>query len=497
MIPASEKPTLDLREFVEGPQPIPPDMKLKRKVAEPDISDDYFRQNVDKPVREPLPETKNPILPSERWSDSEVIAMKHVPANPGGEDRSEFQTGPFQDDREFHESMAKIALFNDLPPLHDLDTTVTKTMVWETEEPTPKKIPTATELPQLFDRDGSESRNDLDHVSAEFDNILDSMRESFSLRGISYLTDTKITPEEKPSMQTDLSFPVLIPPQKKRVRLPYPGIRFFKPLPPRREAPPFIETQSGMPERSTDEMAEATPSSGVPRNEPGDVVLVTEALTKSYYKGKLQIPVLKGVDFSVREKEFVAIVGQSGSGKSTLLHLLGTLDNPESGAILFNGKRIDNLPIAKRDRLRNRNIGLIFQFYHLLPELTTLENVLSPLMIRESVFGYFARRRGYIAAAKELLERVGLSHRLNHKPSELSGGEMQRAAIARALVTQPRILLADEPTGNLDAQSAREIIDLLRQLNREHDLTIVMVTHDLNVAKAADRTVHMIDGIIG
>jgi lipoprotein-releasing system ATP-binding protein len=227
---------------------------------------------------------------------------------------------------------------------------------------------------------------------------------------------------------------------------------------------------------------------------PGETLLVADDLVKSYYKGKLKIPVLKGVNFSVKDGEFVAIVGQSGSGKSTLLHLLGTLDNPESGAIRFDGMRIDNLPIARRDQLRNRSIGFIFQFYHLLPELTTLENVLSPLMIRENVLGYFFRRRRHIETAERLLEQVGLSHRLNHKPSELSGGEMQRAAIARALVSEPRILLADEPTGNLDAQSAQEIIELLRTLSRDHRLTIVMVTHDLGVAQSADRIVRMIDG---
>jgi lipoprotein-releasing system ATP-binding protein len=225
-------------------------------------------------------------------------------------------------------------------------------------------------------------------------------------------------------------------------------------------------------------------------------LLVAENVTKSYFKKKLQIPVLKGVNFSINEGEFVAIVGQSGSGKSTLLHLLGTLDKPDSGIIRFNGNRIDNVSASKRDVLRNRSIGFIFQFYHLLPELTALENVLSPLMIRSSFFGYLCFRRGYHNKARRLLEQVGLQHRLKHKPSELSGGEMQRTAIARALISEPKILFADEPTGNLDAASAKEIIALLRQLCTQHRLTVVMVTHDDNIAAVADRKLKMIDGVI-
>ncbi|MDR1140523.1 MAG: ABC transporter ATP-binding protein [Planctomycetaceae bacterium] len=237
-------------------------------------------------------------------------------------------------------------------------------------------------------------------------------------------------------------------------------------------------------------------TSVVPLEKPVNELLRTENLTKSYYRKKLKIPVLKGVNLSVRSGEFVAIIGQSGSGKSTLLHLLGTLDSPESGSVYFEDQRIDNLPVARRDYLRNRSIGFIFQFYHLLPELTTLENVLSPLMIREGILGYFFRRGLYIEKAKSLLEKVGLSHRLKHKPCELSGGEMQRAAIARALISEPKILLADEPTGNLDAVSAAEIMELLQHLNKEQKLTIVMVTHDNTIANTADRIVRMVDGVI-
>jgi lipoprotein-releasing system ATP-binding protein len=219
-------------------------------------------------------------------------------------------------------------------------------------------------------------------------------------------------------------------------------------------------------------------------------------LTKSYVKGKLKIPVLRGVNLGVRPGEFLAIVGQSGSGKSTLLHLLATLDAPDAGSIHFDGQRIDNLASGQRDLLRNEFIGMIFQFYHLLPELTTLENVLSPLMIRHGVFSFMTRRRKFVARGEALLEQVGLAHRAKHKPRELSGGEMQRAAIARSLIAQPQILLADEPTGNLDSESANEILELLRTLNREQDLTIVMVTHDLSIAQQADRVIRLVDGRI-
>jgi lipoprotein-releasing system ATP-binding protein len=187
-------------------------------------------------------------------------------------------------------------------------------------------------------------------------------------------------------------------------------------------------------------------------------MLFVKGITKSYSKKRLVIPVLKGVNFSVGKGEFVSIVGQSGSGKSTLLHLLGTLDAPDSGEIYFGGERIDRLPSARRDHLRNHVIGLVFQFYHLLPELTALENVLSPLMIRTGLLEYSLKRKKFHERAMLLMEQVGLSHRLKHKPSELSGGEMQRTAIARALITEPQVLLADEPTGNLDAASAKEVI---------------------------------------
>ena len=198
----------------------------------------------------------------------------------------------------------------------------------------------------------------------------------------------------------------------------------------------------------------------------------------------------------VRQGELLAIVGQSGSGKSTLLHLLGTLDAPDQGEIHYAGQRIDNLPACARDHLRNCRFGMIFQFYHLLPELTTLENVLSPLMIAHGAWSYFRHRAEHRARAETLLEMVGLSHRLKHRPRELSGGEMQRAAIARALVAQPDLLLADEPTGNLDQATGQEIIQILRTLNRQQNLTIVMVTHDRAIADQADRIVRLAGGRI-
>ncbi|RPI76713.1 MAG: ABC transporter ATP-binding protein, partial [Planctomycetaceae bacterium] len=174
--------------------------------------------------------------------------------------------------------------------------------------------------------------------------------------------------------------------------------------------------------------------------------LAATAVAKSYSKGEHQIPVLRGVDFQIRRGEFVSIIGQSGSGKSTLLHLLGLLDSPDVGEVRLYGHRIDDLPARSRDELRNRVFGFIFQFYHLLPELSVLENVLTPVMIRHSLWEYWKHRKGFRDQARELLDKVGLGHRLTHKPSELSGGEMQRAAIARALMGNPEVLLADEPT---------------------------------------------------
>jgi lipoprotein-releasing system ATP-binding protein len=219
-------------------------------------------------------------------------------------------------------------------------------------------------------------------------------------------------------------------------------------------------------------------------------------LHKTYVKHANRIPVLRGLALDVHEGEFLSVTGNSGSGKSTMLHLLGTLDRPDAGRIMLEGRRIDNLPADQRDALRNRTFGFIFQFYHLLPELNAIENVLAPALITHSFWSWWGARRELKRRAAALLDRVGLSHRLRHRPSELSGGEMQRAAIARALVNRPRVLLADEPTGNLDSDNGRQIIQLLRDLNRAEGLTIVMVTHNLDLVADTDRVVRLVDGRI-
>lgn len=248
--------------------------------------------------------------------------------------------------------------------------------------------------------------------------------------------------------------------------------------------------------QAIDTVERPAPQTDASQHDPNAALISATGMYKSYRKGKLIIPVLKGVDFAIRPGEFVAIVGQSGSGKSTLLHLLGTLDEPDAGEIHFEGNRIDNLPSKAKDVLRNRYFGMIFQFYHLLPELSTLENVLVPSMIGQGILRYWWNRRDHTQRATELLEMVGLGHRLTHKPKELSGGEMQRAAIARALVSGPQLLLADEPTGNLDRQSGAEVMRMLRSLNREQNLTIIMVTHDSTIAGMADRTVRLVEGLV-
>jgi lipoprotein-releasing system ATP-binding protein len=223
-------------------------------------------------------------------------------------------------------------------------------------------------------------------------------------------------------------------------------------------------------------------------------LLTATNLHKTYRKDAEKVRVLRGLDLAVHAGEFLSVVGASGSGKSTMLHLLGTLDRPDQGEIHLDGERIDNLPSERRDHLRNQTFGFIFQFYHLLPELNTLENVLVPPMIGHSLFSWLRQRRTLRRRGTELLERVGLGHRLRHMPRELSGGEMQRAAIARALVNQPRILLADEPTGNLDTATGLEILRLLRDLNRNGRLTIIMVTHNLDIVAGTDRMVRLVDG---
>lgn len=223
-------------------------------------------------------------------------------------------------------------------------------------------------------------------------------------------------------------------------------------------------------------------------------MLETRQVRKRYQSGSTTLEVLRGVDFKLPREGFTAVVGQSGSGKSTLLHLMGLLDAPDGGEVLLEGRRIDNLPAVERDRLRNTAIGMVFQAYHLLPELTAVENVLTPLLIRHSIWNWFSRRQQARREAEELLDRFGLAGRLHHRPRQLSGGEMQRVAIARALITKPQVLLADEPTGNLDEESGAGIIEALGELNRDRSLSIVLVTHDAGIARQANSIVRLTAG---
>ncbi|UCG60213.1 MAG: ABC transporter ATP-binding protein [Phycisphaerales bacterium] len=211
--------------------------------------------------------------------------------------------------------------------------------------------------------------------------------------------------------------------------------------------------------------------------------------------GATEVKVLKGVNLAVEEGEFVAIVGSSGSGKSTLLHILGGLDKPGRGAVSFEGRDLSRFSAGELNRFRNKAVGFVFQFYHLLDELSVLENVFLPTMVSKSVIGWLGYRRQARRRARELLVQLGLSDRANHKPYQLSGGERQRVAIGRALMNAPRLLLADEPTGNLDSATGNGILDSLEELNKAGQ-TVVMVTHDERIAQRARRTITLADGKI-
>ena len=215
---------------------------------------------------------------------------------------------------------------------------------------------------------------------------------------------------------------------------------------------------------------------------------------KYYKRGSERVDVLNGLTLEVPEGESLGLMGPSGSGKTTLLNLVAGLDTPSEGEVWVGDQLISGMSEARLATWRTRHIGFIFQFYHLLPELSTLENVLMPKMIALPMRRWLRERRAVKQQATELLDRVGLGHRLHHKPRELSGGEMQRAAIARALVNRPRVLLADEPTGNLDADKGTEIIRLLRDLNRQERLTIIMVTHNMEIVANTDRVVRLAKG---
>jgi len=221
-----------------------------------------------------------------------------------------------------------------------------------------------------------------------------------------------------------------------------------------------------------------------------NVIINCTNLSKHFEIGPVKVEVLKQVNLSVSQGEQVSIIGSSGSGKSTLLHLLGGLDTPTNGYVSVDGKDMAKLSDTARGKLRNSSLGFVYQFHHLLPEFNALENVAMPLLIRGTPVKEAQQN------AIEMLSHVGLSNRLQHKPSELSGGERQRAAVARALVTKPKCVLADEPTGNLDTGTATKIYDLMMDLNREFNTSYILVTHDISLAKKMDRVLHLQDGVL-
>jgi len=219
-------------------------------------------------------------------------------------------------------------------------------------------------------------------------------------------------------------------------------------------------------------------------------LVVVENLQRSFNMGNQTVHVLNGITMTIKRREMVAIIGASGAGKSTLLHILGTLDRPTKGEVLFEGKNMFKVSEAALASFRNRRIGFVFQFHHLLPEFTALENVYLPALIEK------IPKHTAIESAKSLLSEVGLSHRLHHKPGELSGGEQQRVAVARALIRRPDLVLADEPTGNLDTHTGDELFELLRKLNETLGTAFIIVTHNEKLSHQTDRLIHLQDGLI-
>jgi ABC-type lipoprotein export system ATPase subunit len=226
-----------------------------------------------------------------------------------------------------------------------------------------------------------------------------------------------------------------------------------------------------------------------------NTILRAEGVFKSYRMGQSDVKVLKGANLSIERGEFIGIIGASGSGKSTLLHILGALDRPDRGVVSYNGRDLNTESTGTLNKFRNETIGFVFQFYHLLDELNVLENVLLPKMAGCSALGWLVCRTAAKKRAKELLEEFGLGERINHKPYQLSGGERQRVAIARALMNEPEILLADEPTGNLDSETGNGILEVLRRLH-DNGQIVVMVTHDDKVAEWAGRVIRLVDGVV-
>ncbi|MFA4888213.1 MAG: ABC transporter ATP-binding protein [Candidatus Omnitrophota bacterium] len=231
-------------------------------------------------------------------------------------------------------------------------------------------------------------------------------------------------------------------------------------------------------------------------------MLEAKGIHKAYINGKKHLAILKGIDLSIPRGKFVAVVGPSGAGKSTLLHILGGLDSPTEGKVILEAENLYKLSDSQLAEIRNQKLGFVFQFYHLLPEFTVLENVFIPALInrgsRHRNIGGQAGlgARGSAKAAGDLLKQVGLSERASHFPNQLSGGEKQRVAIARALINRPQLLFCDEPTGNLDSKTGNDIIGLIDQIHQENCMTVVMVTHNLELAKIADQVYHLKDGIL-